>query len=131
MADVAKASSTGDGATQKTRPEKPDQAKYEADLAAAQKEHAANMEKFVRLRLRNAFKHRTLRLCFRTEVFTDKASRLLPRLALKARDLGRVHRRMKDGMPSLPNKKKSLNSNERTRSQGLPSGKNITPPKLN
>jgi hypothetical protein len=131
MADVAKASSAGDGATQKTRPEKPDQAKYEADLAAAQKEHAVNMEKFVRLRLRNASKRRTLRLYFSTEVFTDKVSRTLPRLALKAQNLGRVHRRMKDGMPSLPNKKKSLNNNERTRSQGLPSGKSITPPKFN
>jgi hypothetical protein len=47
MADVAKAPSAVDGSTHKTRPEKPDQAKYEADLAAAQKEHAANMEKFV------------------------------------------------------------------------------------
>ncbi len=51
MADVAQAPPAVDGATQKTRPEKPDQAKYEADLADAQKEHAANMEKFVRLRL--------------------------------------------------------------------------------
>jgi hypothetical protein len=47
MADVAKAPSAVDGSTHKTRPEKPDQAKYEADLAAAQKEHAANMEKLV------------------------------------------------------------------------------------
>lgn len=49
MADVAKATSAVDAPTQKTRPEKPNQAKYEADLAAAQKEHAANMEKYVRL----------------------------------------------------------------------------------
>jgi hypothetical protein len=49
MADVAKASPPVDGAPTKSRPEKPDQAKYEADLAAAQKEHAANMDKFVRL----------------------------------------------------------------------------------
>lgn len=47
MADAAKASLAGNETTQKTRPEKPDQAKYEADLAAAQKEHNANMEKFV------------------------------------------------------------------------------------
>jgi hypothetical protein len=67
MADVANASSAGDGVTQKARPEKPDQAKYEADLAAAQKEHAANMEKFVRLCLRNASMRRTLRRCFSTE----------------------------------------------------------------
>lgn len=49
MADVAKASPAGDGTTQKARPEKPDQAKYEADLAAAEKEHTTNMEKFVSL----------------------------------------------------------------------------------
>jgi len=48
MAEDAKASSAADGTAQKTRPEKPDQAKYEADLAAAQKEHNANMDKFVR-----------------------------------------------------------------------------------
>lgn len=47
MAEVAKTSPAGDGITPKTnKPEKPDQAKYEADLAGAQKEHAANMEKF-------------------------------------------------------------------------------------
>ena len=49
MTDVAKASSPEDGAAHKTRPEKPDQAKYEADLAAAQEQHEANMEKFVSL----------------------------------------------------------------------------------
>jgi hypothetical protein len=49
MAEVAKVSSAADGTAQKTRPEKPDQAKYEADLAVAQKEHTANMDKFVRL----------------------------------------------------------------------------------
>ncbi len=48
MADAVKASLAGNETT-KPRPEKPDQAKYEADLAAAQKEHNANMEKFVRL----------------------------------------------------------------------------------
>jgi hypothetical protein len=47
MAEDAKASPAADGTAQKTRPEKPDQAKYEADLAAAQKEHNANMDKFV------------------------------------------------------------------------------------
>jgi hypothetical protein len=47
MAEVAKVSSAADGTAQKARPEKPDQAKYEADLAAAQKEHNANMDKFV------------------------------------------------------------------------------------
>ncbi|ERF74418.1 hypothetical protein EPUS_06596 [Endocarpon pusillum Z07020] len=46
MGDSAKASLAGNGSTQRTRPEKPDQARYEADLAAAQKEHNANMEKF-------------------------------------------------------------------------------------
>ena len=48
MADAVKPSLAGTETTQKTRPEKPDQAKYAADLAAAQKEHDANMEKFVR-----------------------------------------------------------------------------------
>ena len=49
MANIAIASPEVDATAQKTKPEKPDQAKYEADLAAAQKEHAANMEKLVRL----------------------------------------------------------------------------------
>jgi hypothetical protein len=48
MADAPKASSAGDGNSLKTRPEKPDQAKFEADLAAADKEHAERTEKFVR-----------------------------------------------------------------------------------
>jgi hypothetical protein len=63
MADVANASSGGDASTQKARPEKPDQAKFEADLAAAEKEHAANMEKFVRLLSVNALQCHFLWLC--------------------------------------------------------------------
>jgi hypothetical protein len=49
MADVVKTPPAADGSATKTRPEKPDQAKYEADLAAAQKAHNSNMDKFVRL----------------------------------------------------------------------------------
>lgn len=48
MADTPKASSAGDGNSLKTRPERPDQAKFEADLAAADKDHAERTEKFVR-----------------------------------------------------------------------------------
>lgn len=35
--------------THKPKPEKPDEAKYKADLAEAEKEHAAAQEKLVRL----------------------------------------------------------------------------------
>lgn len=49
MADVATASPEVDVTAQKTKPVKPDKAKYEADLAAAEEKHAANMQKFVRL----------------------------------------------------------------------------------
>jgi hypothetical protein len=55
MADVATtpavtkpAEATKDAApAQKTRPEKPDEVKYKADLAKAEKEHAAAQEKLV------------------------------------------------------------------------------------
>lgn len=35
--------------THKSKPEKPDEEKYKADLAKAEKEHAASQEKLVRL----------------------------------------------------------------------------------
>lgn len=49
MADTAKATATAtvDGTTHKTRPEKPDEAKYKADLAKSEKEHAVAQEKEV------------------------------------------------------------------------------------
>lgn len=47
MADVD-APSAADG-TQKARPEKPDEAKYKAELAKAEKDHEAAQARFVRL----------------------------------------------------------------------------------
>lgn len=38
---------TAAASTTSTKPEKPDEAKYKADLAAAEKAHAAAQEKFV------------------------------------------------------------------------------------
>jgi hypothetical protein len=48
MADVAPPpAASGEGVT-KTRPEKPDEAKYKADLAKAEKEHEVKMKEYVR-----------------------------------------------------------------------------------
>lgn len=48
MADVeVPAPSAGDG-TSKPRPERPDEGKYKADLAKAEKEHELKMKEFVR-----------------------------------------------------------------------------------
>ena len=48
MADETKISPE-EVSVQKPRPTKPDQAKFDAELEAARKEHAADMEKYVRL----------------------------------------------------------------------------------
>jgi hypothetical protein len=48
MADVAPPpAASSEGAT-KTRPEKPDEAKYKDDLAKAEKEHELKMKEYVR-----------------------------------------------------------------------------------
>lgn len=52
MADTANApSSAPDGTTQKARAEKPDETKYKADVAQAEKDHAAAQEKPVSVHL--------------------------------------------------------------------------------
>ena len=48
MADVAPPPAASSEATTKTRPEKPDEAKYKADLAKAEKEHELKMKEYVR-----------------------------------------------------------------------------------
>jgi hypothetical protein len=48
MTDAPTTSSAGDGTTSKTKPERPNQAKFESDLADAEKEYTARTEKFVR-----------------------------------------------------------------------------------
>jgi hypothetical protein len=47
MADVAPPPASVGDFTSKPRPEKPEEAKYKADLAAAEKEHATAMAKYV------------------------------------------------------------------------------------
>jgi len=47
MADVAPTPGSVGDSTSKPRPEKPEEAKYKADLAAAEKEHATAMAKYV------------------------------------------------------------------------------------
>jgi hypothetical protein len=48
MADVAPPPATSSEGVTKTRPEKPDEAKYKADLAKAEKEHELKMKEYVR-----------------------------------------------------------------------------------
>jgi hypothetical protein len=48
MADVAPLPATSSEGATKTRPEKPDEAKYKADLAKAEKEHELKMKEYVR-----------------------------------------------------------------------------------
>lgn len=48
MADVAPSPAAPTDAVAKARPEKPDEAKFKADLAKAEKEHELKMKEFVR-----------------------------------------------------------------------------------
>jgi hypothetical protein len=48
MADVASPPAAPSEGVTKTRPEKPDEAKYKADLAKAEKEHELKMKEYVR-----------------------------------------------------------------------------------
>ena len=48
MADVASPPAAPSEGFTKTRPEKPDEAKYKADLAKAEKEHDLKMKEYVR-----------------------------------------------------------------------------------
>ena len=48
MADVAQPSAAATDGVTKSRPEKPDEAKYKADLAKAEKEHELKMKEYVR-----------------------------------------------------------------------------------
>ena len=50
MADVAAAPIAATDDTTKSRPEKPDEAKYHADLEKAEKEHELKMQQYVRSR---------------------------------------------------------------------------------
>jgi hypothetical protein len=47
MADAETSPAPADTGAQKTRPEKPDEAKYKADLAKAEKDHEAAQARFV------------------------------------------------------------------------------------
>jgi hypothetical protein len=47
MADAETSPAPADAGAQKTRPEKPDEAKYKADLAKAEKDHEAAQARFV------------------------------------------------------------------------------------
>lgn len=49
MAETASAPATADGNLHKAKPEKPDEEKFKAELAAAEKDHAASQTKFVSL----------------------------------------------------------------------------------
>ena len=49
MADVAQPPSAATDGVTKSRPEKPDEAKYKADLTKAEKEHELKMKEYVRL----------------------------------------------------------------------------------
>jgi hypothetical protein len=48
MADVAPLPPPSSEGATKTRPEKPDEAKYKAELAKAEKEHELKMKEYVR-----------------------------------------------------------------------------------
>jgi hypothetical protein len=48
MADVAKPAAGSDAPVHKPRPEKPDEEKYKAELAKAEKEHGLVQEELVR-----------------------------------------------------------------------------------
>ena len=48
MADVAPSPAAPTDTAAKTRPEKPDEAKFKADLAKAEKEHELKMKEYVR-----------------------------------------------------------------------------------
>jgi hypothetical protein len=51
MAEVATTSTAASDESHKARPDKPDEEKYKADLAKAEKDHEAAVTKFVRLTL--------------------------------------------------------------------------------
>lgn len=130
MADVATTTPAADGTAQKMRPEKPDQAKYEADLAAAQKEHTANMEKFVCPLSWTSVSLQGPAITLQLEHLL-RESRTPLRLASKAQNLEKAHLRTRDGMHWLQNRRRYQSNNGKTRSHDLRNERSTMLLKLN
>lgn len=62
-ADLAPSVDRVDDKPSKIKPEKPDEEKYKADLAKAEKEHAAVQERLVRLPLRQTMQQPEMLKC--------------------------------------------------------------------